>query len=144
MRVLWTGDLSARHDFWPRPLSVDTHPTVTTCKANNWKDASVPQIHRTLRQVRRWSVGHDAASQPALWQVRPAVARDGSGAYAIRALPDLCVGILSERLERLSSPLGFLLGYWKPRHVRGFFCCRTVVPSCVCNVSASRPGAAPA
>ena len=34
MRFLWTGYLSARHDFWPRPLSVGTHPTVTTCKAN--------------------------------------------------------------------------------------------------------------
>src|SRR5215813_8856616 len=29
MRFLWTGYLSARHDFWPRPLSVGTHPTVT-------------------------------------------------------------------------------------------------------------------
>jgi len=24
--------------------------------------------YRTRRQVRRWSVGHDAPSQPALWQ----------------------------------------------------------------------------
>ena len=39
-----------------------------------------------------------------------------------RALPDLCVGIVSERLERLRCPsrLPPLLGYWKPRHVRGF------------------------
>ena len=37
MRFLWTGYLSARHDFWPRPLSVDTLPTVTTCKANTGK-----------------------------------------------------------------------------------------------------------
>ena len=65
MRVLWTGYLSARHDFWPRPLSVDTHPTVTTCKANNWKDASVPQIgsvqnlsHFRLAE-RRPAVEHD-------------------------------------------------------------------------------------
>ena len=27
-------------------------------QGEHWKDASVPQIHRTLRQVRRWSVGH--------------------------------------------------------------------------------------
>jgi hypothetical protein len=37
MRFLWTGYLSVRHDFWPRPLSVGTHPTVTTCKANTGK-----------------------------------------------------------------------------------------------------------
>jgi len=37
MPFLWTGYLSARHDFWPRPLSVDTLPTVTTCKANTGK-----------------------------------------------------------------------------------------------------------
>src|SRR6516162_4131036 len=45
-----------------------------------------------------------------------------------RALPDLCLGIVSERLERL-IPLGLSpsLGYWKPRHVRGFLCSRTVV-----------------
>jgi hypothetical protein len=49
--------LSARHDFWPRPLYVGTHPTVTTCKANT---------ERTLRFLRfterRWSVGHDGPS----------------------------------------------------------------------------------
>src|SRR5262249_48309700 len=39
----------------------------------HWKDDSVPQIHRTLRQGRRWSVGHlrlplgaDDKSRPAL------------------------------------------------------------------------------
>jgi hypothetical protein len=37
MPFLWTGYLSARHDFWPRPLSAGTHPTVTTCKANTGK-----------------------------------------------------------------------------------------------------------
>jgi hypothetical protein len=36
-RFLWTGSLSARHDFWPQPLSVGTHPTVTTYKANTGK-----------------------------------------------------------------------------------------------------------
>src|SRR5262249_37453684 len=35
--------LSARHDFWPRPLYVRIHPTVTTCKANT---------ERTLRFLR--------------------------------------------------------------------------------------------
>jgi len=28
-------------------------------QGEHWKDASVPQIHRTRRQMRRWSVGHD-------------------------------------------------------------------------------------
>jgi DNA-binding transcriptional regulator YiaG len=27
-------------------------------QGEHWKDASVPQIHRTFRQVRRWSGGH--------------------------------------------------------------------------------------
>src|SRR5262249_7002567 len=62
MRFLWTGHLSARHDFWPRPLSVGTHPTVTTCKANAGK---------TARFLRIREMGGPA---------------DGSGAYAIRAL----------------------------------------------------------
>ena len=31
------GYLSARHDFWPRPLSVGTRRTVMTCKANTGK-----------------------------------------------------------------------------------------------------------
>src|SRR5262249_55861030 len=43
MRFLWTDYLSVRHDFWPRPLSVGTHLTVTTCKANTG---------RTLRFLR--------------------------------------------------------------------------------------------
>jgi hypothetical protein len=46
----------------------------------------------------------------------------GRGDYAIRALPDLCGEIVSERLET-QVPLGFSL--WldnsKPRHARGFF-----------------------
>src|SRR5262249_17274741 len=53
------------------------------------------------------------ASQGASWQV-PAHRTShsvGRGAYAIRALPDLCVGIVSERLERLRSPLG-LSPFW--------------------------------
>jgi len=32
-------------------------------QGEHWKDASVPQIHRTTRQVRRWSDGHDAPRQ---------------------------------------------------------------------------------
>src|SRR5215472_10348748 len=27
-------------------------------QGEHWRDASVPQIHRTLREVLRWSVGH--------------------------------------------------------------------------------------
>jgi hypothetical protein len=57
MRSLWTGYLSARHDFWPRSLSVGTHPTVTTYKDEHWKDASVPQIHRPCDKCGVWSVG---------------------------------------------------------------------------------------
>src|SRR5262249_52641877 len=63
MRFLWTDYLSARHDFWPRPLSVGTHPTVTTCKANTGMTLRFLRFHRTRRQVRRWSVGHDAPGQ---------------------------------------------------------------------------------
>src|SRR5215510_12073277 len=59
MRSLWTGYLSARHDFWPRPLYVGTHLAVTTCKANTGKMTRFLRFHRTLRKVRRWSVGHD-------------------------------------------------------------------------------------
>jgi hypothetical protein len=44
----------------------------------------------------------------------------GRGAYAIRALPDLRVGIVSERLEN-SDALGFSMRTnSKPRHARGF------------------------
>src|SRR5262249_56660121 len=42
MRSLWTGYLSARHDFWPRPLYVSTHLAVTTYKATTGKDSSSP------------------------------------------------------------------------------------------------------
>src|SRR5262245_12615457 len=60
MRFLWTDYLSVRHNFWPRPLSVGTHPTVTTCKSNTGMTLRFLRFHRTRRQVRRWSVGHDA------------------------------------------------------------------------------------
>jgi hypothetical protein len=41
---------------------------------------------------------------------RPVVSAAGRGAYAICALPDLCLGIVSRRLET-QVPLGFLLCY---------------------------------
>jgi hypothetical protein len=66
MRFLWTEYLSARHDFWPRPLYVGTHSTVTTCKANARKTPRFLRLHRTRRPVRRWSVGHDSPSRCAL------------------------------------------------------------------------------
>src|SRR5262249_37297953 len=58
------------------------------------------------------------------WQVltrRVAVA--GRGAYSIRALPDLCFGIRSEGLERVSALLGvsFFWGGLKRRSGRGLF-----------------------
>ena len=59
MRFLWTGYLSARHDFWPRPLSVGTHPSVTTCKANTEK---TPRFLRIREMSMPWSAGHDRAS----------------------------------------------------------------------------------
>src|SRR5262249_17326472 len=79
MRSLWTGYLSARHDFWPRPLSVDTHPTVTTCKANNWKDAGSsdsPNLATSAALV----VGHDVPPSRR-GKSRPVVSRDGSGRF---------------------------------------------------------------
>jgi hypothetical protein len=97
MRFLWTDYLSVRHDFWPRPLSVDTHPTVTTCEANT---------ERTLRFLRftepcdKCGVGPMAMTHPdsAAWQVLTRhVAVAGQGTFAIRALPDVCLGIRSER-----------------------------------------------
>src|SRR5262245_61948053 len=86
MRFLWTGYLSARHDFWPRALSVGNLPTVTTYKANTGRTPRFLRFHRTCGQVRRWSVGHDApghlrrGKSPAR---RPQSA--GRGAYAMRA-----------------------------------------------------------
>src|SRR5262249_57299947 len=49
------------------------------------------------------------------------------GAYAIRALPDLCFGIVSGRLWRL---LDFRISLLKPRHARGFlFTLYTAAPN---------------
>src|SRR5215470_5028041 len=52
-------------------------------QGEHWKDASVPQIHRTRRQVRRWAVGHDRPPRP-LWQA-PArrLTPAGRGAWMI-------------------------------------------------------------
>src|SRR5262244_3348508 len=78
-------------------------------QGEHWKDASVPQIHRTMRQVRRWSDGHGALRQRVVASPGPSPHSVGRGAYAIRALPDLRLGIVSERLGVLRSPLGVLL-----------------------------------
>jgi len=99
MRFLWTGYLSARHDFWPRPLSVGTHPTVTTWKANTGKMTRFLRFHRTLRQVRRWSVA--MAGRPAgRGKSRPVATHRRVGALTRSApLGDLCLGIVSGHLE---------------------------------------------
>ena len=58
--------------------------------------------YRTRRQMRRWPVGHDMAAR---WCVvtspDPLAQSARRGAYAIRALPDLCLGIISRRLGHL-------------------------------------------
>jgi hypothetical protein len=53
---------------------------------------------------------------------RPVAPHDrvGRGAYAIRALPDLCFGIVSERPEAHSLWAFLLRDYLKPRDARGF------------------------
>jgi len=110
MRFLWTGYLSARHDFLHRPLSVGTRPTVTTtCKANTGKMTWFLRCHRTGRQVWRWSVGHDAPKQPyASW---PGLTRRGVAPTAGRALMrsagrnSLAVGSVPRR-ARATTPAG--------------------------------------
>jgi hypothetical protein len=53
----------------------------------------------------RWLVGHDARSRPRCGKSRPVPSpMAGRGAYAIRALPDLCGGIVSERLVSTRLP----------------------------------------
>jgi hypothetical protein len=47
------GPLLAPRAVWRRLLSVDKCPSLMTY-------AAVPQMHRTRRQVRRWSVSHGA------------------------------------------------------------------------------------
>src|SRR5262249_29871601 len=52
-----------RHDFWPRPLFVGTHPTVTTCKANTGK---TPRFLRFTEPCDKCGVGQLAmAGRPA-------------------------------------------------------------------------------
>jgi hypothetical protein len=67
------------------------------------------RFHRTLRQVRRWSVGHDrppsGSWQASARRLTPA----GRGAYTIRALPDLCFGIVSGRLGHLDPWIFFMV-----------------------------------
>src|SRR5215471_4977594 len=60
-------------------------------------------MQRTRQQVWCWLIGHDAP-QPTLSGAddkSPARRHTpaGRGVYAIRALPDLCLGIVSGRLE---------------------------------------------
>ena len=64
----------------------------------------------------------------------------GARAYAIRALPDLCLGIVSERLLETHSSRLSPLGYSKSRHVRGFFhSCRQLLANAA--IAASRVAA---
>src|SRR5262249_34276013 len=94
MRSLRAGYLSSRHDFWPRPLSVGTHPTVTTCKANTEK---TPQFLRFTEPGGKWDVGQlvMTRSAAALWQVPgPLSSVGGSGRLRDPRLPDLCLGIV--------------------------------------------------
>jgi hypothetical protein len=69
----WCSLVLVPRAVWLRPLSVDKCSSLMTC-------AAVPQMHRTRRQVPRWSVGHDAPPAGALWQApaRP-VPNDGPG-----------------------------------------------------------------
>src|SRR5262249_26947204 len=99
MRVLWAGYLSARHDSWPRPLSADTHPTVTTCKANTGKTPRFLRFIEPCDKLRRWSDGHDALRQRVVASPGPPCASQPGGSGRFAPLPDLCVGIRSERLE---------------------------------------------
>jgi hypothetical protein len=50
-----------------------------------------------------------------------ALNRAGRGAYAIRALSELCLGIKSERLEGVMHDAPSWTPLEKPRQVRGFF-----------------------
>ena len=103
MPFLWTGYLSARHDFWPRPLSVDTLPTVTTCKANTGK---TPRFLRFTEPCDKRGVVQlvtTPASQSALWQV-PArrFTPAGRGAWTRFQSPNKC-SIMRAGAERASA-----------------------------------------
>src|SRR5262245_41411121 len=79
MRFLWTNHLSVRHDFWPRPLSVGTHPTVTTCKPNTEKTPRFLRIREgsSLGRLVMTGVG-------ALTRSLPLRRRDFRGAETLR------------------------------------------------------------
>src|SRR5262249_39283881 len=85
----------------------------------------VGRWHLTLLEIP--SAGADPVTSVHKNSLRAA----GRGACAIRALPDLCVGIVSERLED-SGPSRFLL--WspnsKPRRARGFLFERSMSRPC--------------
>src|SRR5262249_31206092 len=73
------GHLSVRHDFWPRPLSVGTHPTVTTCKPNTEKTPRFLRIREgsSLGRLVMTGVG-------ALTRSLPLRRRDFRGAETLR------------------------------------------------------------
>src|SRR5262245_34435112 len=74
MRSLWTGYLSARHNFRPRPLSVGTCPLVMTYKVNAVWTRPFPAIERTAASVQffgRSRDGHDAPHPLRRGQVLP-------------------------------------------------------------------------
>src|SRR5262249_41553920 len=117
MRVLWTGYLCARHDFSPRPLSVKTHPTVTTCKANTGKTprflrftepcdkCDVGQLVMTCRPAVMASPGpspHTGGSgrldDPITWTVGASTDRG-----SVRDASRICSGLSSNRRSVVSA-----------------------------------------
>ena len=79
------------------------------CESSYRKIAQRASGRRTRRQVGRWSVGHHPAPQDRA-VTSPAHRTShsvGRGAYAICALPDLCFGIVSERLGHLDPWISF-------------------------------------
>jgi len=64
------------------------------------------------RKLLHWSIGHDAPRPPLCVVASPgppSPALAGRGVYTIRALPDLCGGIVSGASRETQVPLGFLL-----------------------------------
>jgi hypothetical protein len=71
--ALSTPLLFAQHDFLRRPLSVGTHPTVTTCKANIRKTMRFRTGPRKSRCVALLSAPTPQAPRAARWRAeRPA------------------------------------------------------------------------
>src|SRR5262245_43037289 len=79
MRVSWTRYFAPRHDSWPRPLYVCTHPTVTTCKPNTEKTPRFLRIREesSLGRLVMTGVG-------ALTRSLPLRRRDFRGAETLR------------------------------------------------------------